>query len=199
MDADGVTLACATGRRAARRAARGLCARPWSALGARNGVPDGPARLVRARRRPADGLASGTVIDATRVVDERGHGALGGRAARRRRRPAGTILADPTAIVDDPAERRRLHERTGADAVDLESGRARRTGRLAGRACARSATRPQRPLGAASPTRVTADGRYDWRGLVKAFARAPLGVVRAAADARRALGALDARGEGVDA
>ena len=35
---------------------------------------------------------------------------------------AATMLA-ADEIVDDPGERRRLHELTGADAVDMESGR----------------------------------------------------------------------------
>ena len=43
----------------------------------------------------------------------------------------GTILASER-VVDDPAERRELHERTGADAVDLESGPLARSGRLRG-------------------------------------------------------------------
>jgi nucleoside phosphorylase len=35
-------------------------------------------------------------------------------------------------LVDDPAELRRLHERTDADAVDMESGLLAATGRLRG-------------------------------------------------------------------
>jgi hypothetical protein len=37
---------------------------------------------------------------------------------------------------------------------------------------------------------VKADGAYDWLGLVRAFARSPRRFVRAASDARRALGRL---------
>ena len=100
-----------------------------------------------------------------------------------------TILA-ADAIVDDPAERRRLHERTGADAADLESGPLARSGRLQ-----RRAARGQRhAVAAARRDRRAAsrrDGGYDWPGLARAFARSPRGFVRAAS--RRAARARAAR------
>jgi nucleoside phosphorylase len=98
-----------------------------------------------------------------------------------------TILA-ADAIVDDPAERRRLHERTGADAVDLESGQLARSGRLQGVLRAVSDT-PARPLDGMAAG-VKADGAYDWSALARAFARSPRRFVRTAADAQRALGRL---------
>jgi hypothetical protein len=127
------------------------------------------------------------VVDATRVVDVEGAvlwegGPLGVPGAQ----PA-TILA-AAAIVDDPAERRALHERTGADAADLESGPLARSGRLQGVLRAVSDT-PSRPLDGIVGG-VKADGAYDWPGLVRAFARSPRRFVRAASDARRALGRL---------
>jgi hypothetical protein len=71
MDADRVTLACATA--AELRVARRTGARSaLVGLGARNGVPEGPLvsfGLVGALR---DGLAPGTVVDATRIVDVEG-------------------------------------------------------------------------------------------------------------------------------
>ena len=85
------------------------------------------------------------MLDATRVVDADGDvlwegGPLGVTGAR----PATILAVD--AIVDDPAERRRLHERTGADAADMESGALARTGRLVG--CVRSISdTPERTLG----------------------------------------------------
>jgi hypothetical protein len=98
-----------------------------------------------------------------------------------------TILA-ADAVVDDPAERRRLHERTGADAADLESGPLARSGRLRGVLRAVSDT-PSRPLDGLAHG-VKADGGYDWPALVRAFASSPRGFVRSATDARRALGRL---------
>ena len=130
MDPDGLIFAVATTaeERAARRAGAHTA---LIGLGAANGIPEG--RLVSFGLAGAlhDGLSCGEVIDATRVVDTDGAvlwegpplGVSGGRA--------GTILA-MDAVVDDPVERRRLHERTGADAADMESGALARTGRLAG-------------------------------------------------------------------
>jgi hypothetical protein len=97
-------------------------------------------------------------------------------------------------IVDDPSERRRLHELTGADAVDMESGRLARTGRLHGVLRAVSDT-PERQLNGLADS-LTLAGTYDWFGLVRAFARQPRGFVRAAADAKRALDRLGAATKG---
>src|SRR5439155_24647507 len=124
-------LACATTpeRRAARRAGLQTA---LLGLAARRRLPES-GRLVSFGLAGGvrDELESGTVIDATRVVDEQGTvlwegGPLGVAGARR-----GTMLA-ATRIIDDPTERRRLGDATGADAVDLESGPLARTGRLAG-------------------------------------------------------------------
>jgi hypothetical protein len=188
MDADGLTLACATsaeeraGRRAGARTA-------LVGLAAGNGVPDGPLVSFGLAGALRDGLPTGTVLDATRVVDTSGTvlwegEPLGVPGAR----PA-TILA-AAEVVDDPAERRRLHERTGADAAALESGPLAQTGRLRGVLRAVSDT-PERTLHGICAS-VTPAGAYDWPGLVRAFAREPRGFARAAADAKRALDRLAA-------
>jgi hypothetical protein len=134
-----------------------------------------------------DGLAPGTVVDATRIVDVEGtvlwdSGPLGVPSAE----PVTMLAAD--AVVDDPDERRRLHERTGADAADLESGPLARTGRLRGVLRAVGDT-PSRPLDGLA-TGVKGDGGYDWPALARAFASSPRGFVRSATDAQRALGHL---------
>jgi hypothetical protein len=130
VDADGLTFACATtaeervAKRAGLRAAR-------VGVNVANGVPDG--RLVSFGLAGAlrDGLVVGAVLDATRVVDEHGAtlwegGPLGVPGAQ-----AATMLGSDV-LVHDSRERRRLHESSGADAVDMESGVLARTGRLAG-------------------------------------------------------------------
>jgi hypothetical protein len=187
MDTDGVTLACATAAeaRAARRAGG---AAALVGLGAANGIPDGLLVSFGLAGALRDDLAAGTVLDATRVVDADGAvlwegGPLGVSGARE-----GTILA-ADAIVDDPAERQRLHERTGADAVDLESGPLARTGRLRGILRAVSDT-PSQPLNGIA-TGVKRDGSYDWPALARAFARHPRGFVRTARTAKHALGQLE--------
>jgi hypothetical protein len=185
VDPDRVAV-CATRpeERAARRAG-------WRTalvgLAARRGVPAG--RLVSfGVAGGLDGLAVGTVIDATRVVGEDGAvlwegSGLGVRGAR-----PGTILAIDR-IVDDPEERRRLHERTGADAADLESGILAVTGRLDG--CVRAVSDTgTRPLGALAEA-VTPSGRPRPLGFAKALQQRPRETVRALGDIRRALRALE--------
>ncbi|HUK95849.1 MAG TPA: hypothetical protein VLU96_12475 [Gaiellaceae bacterium] len=188
MDADGLTLACATA--AELRAARRTGARSaLVGLGAANGVPEGALVSFGLAGALRDGLPSGTVLDATRVVDGAGSvlwegeplGVAGARPA--------TILA-AEEIVDGADERRALHERTGADAADLESGPLARTGRLRGVLRAVSDT-PDRPLNGIAGA-VTSQGGYHWTGLARAFAREPRGFTRAAGDARRALRRLSA-------
>jgi hypothetical protein len=180
-----MTYACATTAeaRAARRA--GLRASLIGLAGA-NGVPDG-ALVSFGLAGSLNGLRTCEVIDAVRVVDERGEtlwegAGLGVAGARRV-----TVLAGDR-IVDDPAERRRLHEATGADAIDMESGLLARTGRLRGVVRAVSDT-PERPLGTLAGA-VRADGRPSWRGLARALATGRWQTVRALVDALRALRAL---------
>src|SRR5437763_15596699 len=107
MDADGVTLACATTAelRAARRAGRRAA---LVGLGAANGVPDGPLVSFGLAGALRDDLPSGTVLDATRVVDAEGavlwHGEPLGVAGAR---PAAIRAAD--AGVAGPGQRPRVH------------------------------------------------------------------------------------------
>ena len=154
-------------------------------LGASNGLPDAAAYvsfgIAGALRRD---LPVGTVIDATRVVDENGAvlwegDGLGVVAARR-----GTILG-ADRIVDDPAERAALQLSTGADAVDMESAPLARTGKLAGCIRAISDTPDRRLAGLAEGAKL--NGEVDVRGLVRGFARAPAATLVAALGAARAL------------
>jgi hypothetical protein len=185
LDADRVTAACATlaEARAARKA--GLEA-VVVGIGARRGVPAG-ALVSFGVAGSLDGLEVGTVVDATRVVDEQGNvlwegGGLGVEGAR-----PGTILATDR-LLDDPAGRRRLHESTGADLVDMESGVLAATGRLRGAVRAVSDT-PARPLGPLADS-VSPDGRPRPAKALAALARQPAATARALVDIRTALRAL---------
>jgi nucleoside phosphorylase len=161
-------------------------------LGAANGIPpDGRFVSFGIAGALRPDLEVGTVIDAIRVVDENGQilwegVPLGVKAAR-----PGTILG-ASRIIDDPSERKRLHESSGADAVDMESGPLARTGRLAGCIRAISDTPDRELAGLAEGAR--ANGDVDYLGLVRGFVRAPRETARAARDARRALRSLEAVG-----
>jgi hypothetical protein len=180
-----VTFACATTAEA-RVARRAGFRTALVGLAACRGVPAGPL-VSFGLAGGFDGLEVGEVIDATRVVDERGAvlwegSGLGVEGAR-----PGTILS-AGRIVDDPSERRRLRELTGADAVDMESGVLAATGRLQGCIRAISDT-PDRPLGPLAAA-VTPDGRSRPAKLAAALARRPAATVRALGDVRSALRAL---------
>jgi adenosylhomocysteine nucleosidase len=184
VDADRVA-ACATtaeeraAKRAGFRTARvGVCAR--------RGVPAGDL-VSFGVAGGLNGLEIGTVLDATRIVDEEGRVLWEGEGLGVAGARPGTILASDR-IVEDPAERRRLHELTGADAVDMESGVLAATGRLRG--CVRAVSdTPERPLGPLADA-VTADGRPRPIGFLKALVRDPRETFRALSDIRTALRAL---------
>jgi nucleoside phosphorylase len=189
VDADGLTFACAM--TVEERIARRLGQTALVGLGASNGLPDGPIVSFGIAGALSNDLPIGTVIDATRVVDETGAvlwegGPLGARPAR-----TGTILG-ASRIVDDPDERERLRARTGADAVDMESGPLARSGRLVGCVRAISDT-PTRRLGGVAEG-AKRNGKVDYLGFLRGFLRAPLVTGRAALGARRALRSLEAVG-----
>jgi hypothetical protein len=186
VDAEGLTFACATSaeERVARRA--GLTAVRIGVRGAA-GLPDG--RLVSFGLAGAlhDGLHVGDVLDATRVVDSGGVtlwegsplGVAGAREA--------TLLASDV-LVHDATERRRLHESSGADAVDMESGVLAASGRLAGAVRAISDV-PASAVEGVDDT-VHADGTTNVIGLVRWVATKRGDAVRSMRDALTALRAL---------
>jgi adenosylhomocysteine nucleosidase len=182
-----VTFACAM--TVEERIARRLGPTARVGLGAANGVPEGRLVSFGIAGALSKELPIGTVIDATRVVDESGAvlwegGPLGAAPAR-----TGTILG-ASRIVDDPAERARLHARTGADAVDMESGPLARSGRLVGCLRAVSDTPTRRLGGIAQSAKLS--GEVDYPGFMRGFLREPIVTARAALGARRALKSLEA-------
>jgi len=187
VDIDGLTYAVATTaeERVARRV--GLKSARIGVRGAA-GLPDGPLVSFGLAGALHDGLRVGDVLDATRVVDLAGatlwEGAgLGVHGARR-----GTVLASDV-LVHDAAERRRLHEASGADAVDMESGMLARSGRLAGVVRAISDGVESDIEGVDST--VHPDGRTDVAGLVRWIVRKRGRAVGSMRDALHALNALE--------
>jgi adenosylhomocysteine nucleosidase len=185
LDVDGLTFAVAM--TAEEKIARKLGPTARVGLAASNGVPEGKLVSFGIAGSLRRDLAIGTVIDATRVVDESGETLWQGRPLGVRGAQTGTILG-ASRIVDDPAERARLHEQTGADAVDMETGALARSGRLAGAIRAISDT-PERRLGGIAQG-AKANGDTDVLGFLRGFAREPRTTVRAARGALRALRAL---------
>jgi nucleoside phosphorylase len=185
VDPDRLTFACALP--AERRAAKHLGRTMLVGMACVHGVPEETVVSFGVAGSLRDDLPVGTVIDATRVVDESGAVLWEGEPLGVRGAREGTILS-AAAIVDDPAERVRLHERTGADAVDMESGVYAREGRLAG--CIRAVSdTPSRQLGPLVQA-FGPDGRVAPLGLARALVGAPGESLRAIRDVRTALKAL---------
>ncbi len=186
MDADGLTFACATS--AEERVARRLGLRSVRVgVGVANGMPAEPVVSFGLAGALGD-LRVGEVLDATRVVDESGATlwegpGLGVRGAR-----TVTVLGS-AVLVHDPAERRRLHEASGADAVDMESGALARAGRLAG--VLRAVSDDPSSAVAGVDSTVHADGRTDLAGLLRWVATRRLDAIRSLRDALRALRSLE--------
>ena len=94
-------------------------------------LPDGPLVSFGLCGALVDGLPPGTIVTARSVVDEAGEALWEGppRAVAGAR---AVVLCAAGRIVDAAGERTALAERSGAEVVDLESGRLAATGRLAG-------------------------------------------------------------------
>jgi hypothetical protein len=184
--AEGLTFACATTavQRVARRA--GLRAVRIGVRGAA-GLPAGDLVSFGLAGALHDGLRVGEILDATRVVDSAGatlwEGAPLGVAGARQ----ATMLASDV-LVHDAAERRRLRESSGADAVDMESGVLAATGRLAGVVRAISDV-PSSAVEGVDET-VHDDGRTDVIGLLRWVATKRVDAIRSMRDAMTALRAL---------
>ena len=186
MDADGLTFACATS--AEERVARRLGLRTVRVgVCVANGIPPEPVVSFGLAGGLGD-VRIGDVLDATRVVDESGQTlwegpGLGVRGAR----PA-TMLGGGV-LVHDVAERRRLREASGADAVDMESGTLARAGRLVGvlRAVSDDAGSAMEGVDGT----VHPDGRTDVAGLLRWIVTRRGDAVRAIRDALAALHALE--------
>jgi hypothetical protein len=187
VDADGLTFACATSaeERVAKRL--GLAARRVG-VRAVNGVPEGRVVSFGLAGALHDGLAVGDVLDAARVVDASGATLWEGTPLGVRGARAAVVLASDE-LVSDAAERRRLHESSGADAVDMESGVLAASGRLAGVLRAISDV-PSSAI-AGVDTTVHADGRTAPVGLVRWLAAKRGDAVRSIKDALAALRALE--------
>jgi nucleoside phosphorylase len=135
-----------------------------------------------------DAYRVGDVLDATRVVDERGETLWEGPGLGVAGAHAATILGSDD-LVHDAAERRRLRDASGADAVDMESGVLARSGKLAGVVRAVSDGAESAIEGVDST--VHPDGRTNVVGLLRWVATRRGDAVRSMRDAVAALRALE--------
>ncbi|TMM11248.1 MAG: hypothetical protein E6F98_11330 [Actinobacteria bacterium] len=186
MDADGLTFTAAT--TAEERVAKRIGLRTVR-IGLRGaaGLPDGDLVSFGLAGALADELRVGDVLDATRVVDAAGTTLWEGAGLGVRGAKPGTVLGSDV-LVHDAAERRRLREASGADAVDMESGVLARSGRLAGVVRAISDGIDSDVEGVDATIRD--DGRTDVAGLLRWVARKRGNAIRSMRDAVRALSAL---------
>ena len=186
MDAP-LTLACAleVEERAARK---GGARAALVGLGAGLPLPEGPLVSFGFAGALVPGLEPGALLTAYRVVNPGGRVLWEGP-------PLPVAGAEPVVIcavggvANDPAARSALAERSGAVAVDMESGVLAASGRLAGvvRAISDAAGEPVGRLVCAGKP----DGGTDWSVVATAVLLEPLRTVRTARDARRALAALE--------
>jgi hypothetical protein len=179
------TLACALeieeriARRGGARAAR-------VGLGAGLPLPEGRLVSFGVCGALVPGLEPGALLTAQKVVG-----------------PDGVVLwqGDPldvpgalraiictSEVANEPEERRTLAKKSGAVAVDMESGVLASSGRLVGvvRAVSDAADEPVGRLVCAAK----ADGGTDWRFVARAFLLEPLRSLRTALAARRAFASL---------
>jgi nucleoside phosphorylase len=181
-----VTLACAlrveekAARRGGARAAR-------VGLGASRPLPDGRIVSFGLAGALVPRLEPGTLLTAERVVDVDGATLWEGEPLAVDGATAVVICA-AGHVVDDPAARAALAERTGAVAVEMESGELAATGRLAGVVRA-VADGPERRVGLLARASMP-DGRTAWSCVARAFLTEPRRALRTSRDARRALRAL---------
>jgi adenosylhomocysteine nucleosidase len=133
-------------------------------------------------------LEPGALLTATRVVDAEGKTLWEGEPLAVPGAQAAVICWSRDGIVDDPEARRALAERSGAVAVDMESGRLAASGRLTGAVRALSDTGAH-PVGALARA-AKEDGRTDWRVVARAFLTEPGSSIRTTRDARKAIRAL---------
>ena len=156
-------------------------------LGARRPPPEG--RLVSFGLAGAlvPGLPPGALLTARRVVDADGT-VLWEDEPLRVPGALTAVVCGADRIVDDPAERRELAERTGAVAVDTESAVLAATRRLVGVVRAVSDT-PEQPVGRLARG-ATPDGTTDWRVVGRALVSEPAATIRTARAAGRALASL---------
>ena len=181
-----LTLACAleveenVARKAGARAAR-------VGLGVTLPIPEGRLVSFGFAGGLVPDLERGALLTASRIVSDTGEQLWEGEPlAVDGAEPA--VICSTDRVIDSVEERHRLAERTGAVAVEMESGKLAATGRLAGTVRAVSDS-PQRPLGGLA-TAIRPDGSTDWKAVARSIVREPVTTARAIVGAQKAMASL---------
>ena len=182
-----LTLACALDveRKAARRARVPAVV---VGQGAHLPLPDGRLVSFGFAGGLVDDLEPGALLTATRIVNPDGETVWEGEPLAVPGAQPAVLCWSPDGVVNEPDGRHELARRSGAVAVEMESGALAATGRLAGAVRAVSDTGAH-PVGALVCA-GKADGGTDWGVIAKAFLVEPRKSIRTARDGRKALAAL---------
>jgi hypothetical protein len=181
-----VTVACALAveERVARKAGLRTA---LIGLGVTRPVPQGPLVSFGFAGGLVPELERGALLTASRIVSDAGDTLWEGEPlAVDGAQPA--VICSTDRVIDSPDERLRLAERTGAVAVEMESGKLAATGRLSGTVRAVSDS-PDRPLGGLA-TSVRADGSTDWGVVARSLVREPVRTGHAIVGAQKAMTSL---------
>ena len=181
-----VTVACAL--EAEERVARKAGLRTaLIGLGVTGPVPEGPLVSFGFAGGLVPELERGVLLTASKIVSDTGDTLWEGEPLTVDGAEA-AVICSTDRVIDSPEERLRLAERTGAVAVEMESGKLAATGRLAGTVRAVSDS-PDRPLGGLAKS-VRADGSTDWGVVARSLIREPVRTAHAIVGAQRAMSAL---------
>jgi hypothetical protein len=161
--------------------------------GAKLPLPEGPLVSFGFAGGLVDGQKPGALLSAAKIVDPQGNVLWEGEPLQVPGAIPAVICWSSDGVVNEPEARRALAARSGAVAVDMESGRLAETGRLAGAVRALSDT-GSRPVGALVCA-GKADGGTDWKVVAKAFLTEPMGSIRTTRDARKAIRSLQGAAE----
>jgi nucleoside phosphorylase len=181
-----VTLACAleVEEKVARKAGLRTA---LIGMGVTRPVPEGPLVSFGFAGGLVPDLERGALLTASRIVSDTGEKLWEGEPlAVDGAEPA--VICSTDRVIDSAEERLRLAQRTGAVAVEMESGKLAATGRLTGTVRAVSDS-PDRPLGGLA-TAIRADGSTDWKAVARSILTQPVTTGRAIVGAQRALGSL---------
>jgi hypothetical protein len=163
-------------------------------MGVTRPVPEGPLVSFGFAGGLVPDLERGALLTATLIVSDTGEKLWEGEPIEvDGARPA--VICSTDRVIDTPEERLRVAERTGAIAVEMESGKLAATGRLAGTVRAVSDS-PDRPLGGLA-TAMRPDGTTDWKVVTRSLVREPVTTVRAIFGAQKAMSTLRRAAEGL--